>query len=113
MLETVVSSVILLCILGAIKMSRATGAAQERGASQTDQGFCTPRAHRLCLQAHELHRMPNNFDKIIADEAFKQGIAGYVAELACEADADKRASQDKGKLVQLHRWPNESANKRA
>ncbi|WP_330149749.1 hypothetical protein [Shewanella xiamenensis] len=82
MIEALVTGAILLCIVLAIKANRMLKHLKPVGVNQgmLKQQF-EPRAHRLCLQAHQLHSMPNDFSKVIADEDFKQGIQSYVSDL--------------------------------
>lgn len=104
MIEALVMGAILLCIVLAIKANRMLKHLKPVGVNQgmLKQQQFEPRAHRLCLQAHQLHSMPNDFSKVIADEDFKQGIQNYVMDLHTTASTTNTVNIAKGNIATLY-----------
>ncbi|MCT8866945.1 hypothetical protein [Shewanella xiamenensis] len=101
MIEALVTGTILLCIVLAIKANRMLKHLKPLGVNQgmLKQQQFEPRAHRLCLQAHQLHSMPNDFSKVIADEDFKLGIQSYVSHLEMKNGITKKGVEQKSNNV--------------
>ncbi|RBP73459.1 hypothetical protein DET47_12917 [Shewanella putrefaciens] len=110
MLEMVASIIILLCIFIAVKVNLAIKCSIKSEPQRN--GFehqYEPRAHRLCMQAHALHAMPNDFSKIKADEDFKLGIKRYVKDIATTAESQNTLSITVNNVTQL--YPKSTSNK--
>ncbi|MCU8087666.1 hypothetical protein [Shewanella sp. SM21] len=112
MLEMVASIIILLCIFIAVKVNLAIKCSIKREPQRNgfdNQYEPRARAHRLCMQAHVLHAMPNDFSKIKADEDFKLGIKRYVKDISITAESQNTLSITVNNVTQL--YPNSTGNK--